>query len=137
MSFRILIFHPATEVAGFQKNSKIKKLSAYVDSPSIISIVSAQIAREFLGRYLPAAIISDTSFPLNGKKVVEWLQSHGHENYPLIGLSLTSFDDLDVNMKRFFGTKNARYFNKGDSYAEDFLGQVVYNIEYNRKAYKQ
>ncbi len=102
---------------------------------SWVSIVTAQIARTFLTYNLPAAIISDTSFPLNGKKVVEWLQSHGYRDYPLIGLSGTSVDSLEPELHEFFITGNARYFDKESFDMDSIAQQVVYNVGYTRKLY--
>lgn len=92
---------------------------------SWVSIVTAQIARVFLTSNLPAAIISDTSFPLNGKKVVEWLQAHGYLDYPLIGLSGTPVDSLEPELRKFFITGNARYFDKGSFDMDGIAQQVV------------
>ncbi|NCN38933.1 MAG: hypothetical protein COY38_03590 [Candidatus Aenigmarchaeota archaeon CG_4_10_14_0_8_um_filter_37_24] len=50
------------------------------DRPSLLSVISAQVAKAVLSKYLPVAIISDTSFPLNGKRVVGWLQYPGESS---------------------------------------------------------
>jgi hypothetical protein len=112
------------------------------DALSLVSVITAQVAREFLSRNLPAAIISDTSFPLNGKKVVEWLESHGYPNYPLIGLSGTPVDILEPELRRFFITGNARYFSKGEVLVtpenrKSFVTQVAYNMGWTRQIYGQ
>jgi hypothetical protein len=105
------------------------------DGLAVVSIVTAQIARTFLTYNLPAAIISDTSFPLNGKKVVEWLQAHGYPDYPLIGLSATPIDALEPELHTFFITGNARYFNKATFDIHSLGQQIIYNVGYNRKLY--
>ena len=73
------------------------------DGPALVSVVTAQVARTFLSQYLPGVVVSDTSFPLNGKRVVEWICEHGFNDYALIGLSGTDFDTLDPVLQKWFG----------------------------------
>ncbi len=107
------------------------------DVLALVSVITAQVARTFLSRNLPAAIISDTSFPLNGKKVVEWLQVHGYPNYPLIGLSGTNVSLLEPELRDFFITGNARYFDKATFDSNSFVTQVAYNMGWTRQMYGQ
>lgn len=119
--------------------SAIDRIKSEVDKnsqenyPSLVQVVSGQIARTFIADYLPGAIISDTGFPMNGEKTVEWLISHDLQNYPLIGLSGTYVDDLKPGVRDFFLKTNARYFNKGEFEEEDLRNQVIFNIGYNIK----
>src|SRR3989344_1740762 len=97
--------------------------------PTLVSIITAQIARGFLSENLPGAIISDTSFPLNGKKVVEWICEHGFKDYAFIGLSGTPFSLLDAEIQGWFGKSNARYFEKL-TFCENedlFISQIIRN----------
>ncbi len=104
-------------------------------NPSYLHFVTAAVAREFLSKYLPAAIVSDTSFPLNGKKVAEWIKTHGFPNYPLIGLSATPLKLVDPELRDWFAESNARYFTKGSCKEEDVIGQVTFNTDINRRKY--
>jgi hypothetical protein len=108
-------------------------------SSAYVNVATAQVARRFLGSYLPAALISDTCFPMNGKLVVEWIKSHGFPNYPLIGLSGTDFHDIDPKLQEWFGTSNAVYFSKGctDPFEmlDKLVNQVAFNTEFNRRMY--
>jgi len=109
------------------------------EGPTLVSVSCAQVARELLARYLPGAIISDTSFPLNGKKVVEWIQQHGFHDYALIGLSGTPFKEIDPLLKEWFAKGNARYFEKA-TYSTDkseFVSQIVRNREDNIRNYSR
>lgn len=105
------------------------------DGLSLVSVITAQIARAFFTYNLPAAIVSDTSFPLNGKKAVEWLQSHGYPEYPLVGLSGTAVAFLDPELRDFFITGNPRYFSKGEFDRDSLAQQVVFNVRYTRELY--
>lgn len=114
--------------------AEIKRISSEIvkDNPTLVSITTAQIAREFLGVYLPGVIISDTSFPLNGKRVVEWICEHGFNDYALIGLSGTNIDDVGPELKNWFAQGNARYFMKtkfsmDPSVRSDFFSQIIRN----------
>src|SRR3989338_7980374 len=58
--------------------AEIERLTKEADNrPTLIHIVSCQVARAFLDKYIPSVIISDTNFPMNGAKTVEWLAGHG------------------------------------------------------------
>lgn len=103
---------------------------------SILYVRTAQIARTFLTTKLPAGIISDTGFPLNGAKIVQWFLTHGLGDFPLIGFSGTDLDRLDRKVQDYFMTSNARYFLKGDPESLDALPiQLTYNIGYTRQTY--
>lgn len=122
--------------------SEIKDIGSKMgEGPALVSVITAQVARTFLSSYLPGVIISDTSFPLNGKKVVEWICAHGYPDYALIGLSGTNFSLLEDEIKTFFGKGNSRYFDKGDysmedSVREQFYQQIIRNRTDNLRRYK-
>lgn len=107
------------------------------DDSTLVSVASAQIARTFLGRYLPCAIVSDTHFPLNGKRVVEWIQAHGFHDYAFIGLSGTPVESMDPGLKDWFAGSNARYFCKGDFLGSEaeIANQIIRNREDNIRRY--
>lgn len=129
------------DVPELELTTEIARLEAEAGGDlSLVSIVTAQVARSFLERNLPAAIISDTIFPLNGRKIVGWLRDHGYPDYPLIGLSATSIEDLSDRSKKFFITGNARYYEKTAvvgkrDIKESFIGQVAYNVGFARSIY--
>ena len=126
------------ELPSSQLEAEINRLSGEIDgNPSLVSVITAQVAREFLGMILHGVIISDTSFPLNGKKVVEWIQHHGFNDYALIGLSGTDFDVLDSELKKWFGTTNSRYFDKlvVFEHEEEFVQQIIRNRQDNIRRY--
>ncbi len=104
---------------------------------ALISIVNAQVARGYLNRVLPGVVISDNSFPLNGKKVAEWIQAHGYPDYAMIGLSSTHFDALDPLLQRWFGKGNSRFFAKSEVYNQqgDFVQQIIRNQRDNMRRY--
>ncbi len=104
---------------------------------ALVHVVSGQVAREFLDRYTPAVIISDTGFPMNGVQTVQWLLAHGYEDYPLIGLSVMPISSFPPNVVAFYVSSNARYFNKVDFTSKKlaFVQQVAFNTEFNRRTY--
>lgn len=104
-------------------------------SGALVHVVSGQVAREFLNRYTPAAIISDTGFPMNGVQTVQWLLKHNYENYPLIGLSSRDVHKLPEDVVRFYMESNARYFDKNRYNPSDLIKQIVFNTEFNRRTY--
>ena len=102
------------------------------DGPAWVNVVTGQIARAILGRWLPGAVISDTGFPLNGQKVVEWLMDHDLSSYPVIGLSATRVGRLEPCIIKYFVTGNARYFEK-QTFADNIdevARQIIYNRDY-------
>lgn len=119
------------ELPQSELTREISRLEAEIkksgSDPLYISIVSGQVARTLLQDYLPSVMISDTGFPMNGKKTVDWLLDHNLGNYPLIGLSATPLANLDEHIKDFFVTRNARYFQKQTYSSEDLVFQVIYN----------
>ena len=121
--------------------AEIERLTKEADNrPTLIHIVSGQVARAFLDKYIPSVIISDTNFPMNGVKTVEWLAGHGFENYPLIGLATDPISKLDETIRTFFLTSNARYFPKAETNGEGIeklAQQVVFNAKWTRENYKQ
>lgn len=106
------------------------------NASSYVHIATAQVARGYLSRHLPAALISDTSFPMNGKAIVGWLNENGFPDYPLIGLSGTPISKLDPKLRDWFASSNAIYLEKGlrDSDAK-LIPQIVFNTEFNRRTY--
>ena len=107
------------------------------DQPTIIQIVSGQVARGYLSEYVPGCIISDTNFPMNGAQTVKWLATHGFEGYPLIGLSTTDIPRLDPVIAHFFMTTNARYFEKGQFGKQNdaLVEQIIFNVEWAGRMY--
>lgn len=110
-------------------------VAAAGDTGAVVQIVSGQVARGFLDRYIPAAIISDTGFPMNGIKTVQWLLAHDYRNYPLIGLSATPLSTLPQDVAAFYMTSNARYFDKTERRYADIISQLVFNTEFTRRTY--
>ncbi|MFH0837187.1 MAG: hypothetical protein V1870_03600 [Candidatus Aenigmatarchaeota archaeon] len=98
--------------------------------PAIVHLTTAQLGRIYLEKYIPAAIISDSSFPLNGKRIVEWLKTHGLKQYPLIGFSGRNFHELDPVMQEFFGSTCARYYRKLSTATADIIDAVVFSKKY-------
>jgi hypothetical protein len=95
------------------------------NKPTIINVQTAQTARAYLGKYVPGAVICDSSFPLNGAAVVGWLQQHGLPDYPLIGLSGKDFGQLEPQVQKFFYETSARYFCKGGLNEERLAEAVI------------
>lgn len=100
------------------------------DKPYILLFQTAQTARTYLEQYLPAAIISDSNFPLNGKAVVGWLKAHGLSDYPLIGYSGKDLNELDLEVQDFFSQTFARYFVKLKSNSKDIIDGVLFSRRY-------
>ena len=125
---------------GELPESKLEEEMAKLDKKigqgtALVGVANAQFARRFLNEYLPGVIISDTSFPLNGKKVVEWIRSHGFEDYALIGLSGTPVFSLDEEVKNWFAQGNARYFMKSEFSRAKLENQVLRNKTDNTRMY--
>lgn len=127
------------ELEPAQLEGKMRELiSQMTDEPILLGVDSGQIARTLLQTHLPGAIISDTGFPLNGQKTVQYLMDHGYQNYPLIGLSSTPLDELDPRVVQFFMTSNARYFLKGQGLSwDDLVKQLVFNRGFNIQTFGQ
>lgn len=98
------------------------------EKPSIIGVGTGQIGREFLTKYLPGVVITDTAFPMNGEKTVEWFLSHNLSSYPLIGFSSTSVERLSERVRNYFITGNARYFNKLDVAVDRSEDEIIKQI---------
>ncbi len=99
-------------------------------NPAVINVKTAQLARTFLAQYVPGAIISDSSFPLNGAVIVQWLQTHGLPGYPLIGLSATPFNRLAPALQRFFTQTSAVYFCKDDVSMGDLVPPLIFSRDW-------
>lgn len=121
------------ELSSKELDTELERiLTAAGDGPAHISVGTGQIARGIIATYLPGAIVSDSGFPLNGEKTVQWLISHGFGDYPLIGLSGTPVSKLKNNVVRdFFATGNARYFEKSNIQEEEVITQVLFNRRWN------
>ena len=117
--------------------SEIYKISTEIEkgSPLIVTVSTAQIARELLQRYTPGAVISDNEFYLNGERTRKWMFEHGMENYPLIGLSGITFNELlegDIGPERLlYGENGERYFFKEDIWncLPQFIEAIKNSIE--------
>ncbi|MBI2139225.1 hypothetical protein HYU13_06555 [Candidatus Woesearchaeota archaeon] len=116
-----------SEVSDEEAGAEIERLvSSAGTNPTIINPYTAQLGRKFFERYIPAAAISDTGFPLNGQKIMEWLQSHEMGGYPLLGLTGTRWDDLTPEVRLLFGTTKATHLRKGwDDVAEKIVIHIV------------
>ncbi|MFA6887907.1 MAG: hypothetical protein WC254_00240 [Candidatus Woesearchaeota archaeon] len=121
------------EISDSLASSTIDQLVGQVEEdPSFLNVVTAQMGRKYLERYLPGAIICDSNFPLNGTKVIRWLQNHGLSEYPLIGLSADTIEQLQKtrpDAARFFITTNARYLDKG---GKDVISNLVAALTFSR-----
>ena len=121
------------ELLGGETELDVKELELVIDTvhepikqgPVLISVDNGQLARAVMNEYIPGVMISDTGFPMNGALVVEWLIKHNLGSYPLIGLSGTSWNDLPEIMKKHFGMRNARYFEKSTYVTQELLEQIV------------
>ncbi|MFH0701732.1 MAG: hypothetical protein V2A62_04815 [Candidatus Woesearchaeota archaeon] len=100
------------------------------DNPFVVNVHTAQLARTYLERITPGAIICDSSFPLNGKAVVGWLKEHGLPSYPLIGLSAKYFFDLPPEMQDFFTSTSAVYIEKTRLKIDDLVEKLVFSHRY-------
>ncbi|MBN2421810.1 hypothetical protein JXB41_01170 [Candidatus Woesearchaeota archaeon] len=133
-SFTHIVSNIDSELSQSDLEKEIQRIEGNLDEkPIILSVMSGQVARTIIKKYLPGVIISDTGFPMNGKKTVEWLIYHGLEDYALIGLSGTPIKDLHDNIKEYFMKSNARYFSKTDiiEQMESIISQVLYNRRYH------
>ncbi len=109
------------------------------DKPVFIGVKTAQMARTYLERYLPGAIISDSNFPLNGVEVIKWLQKHGLPDYPLLGFSAHQFEGLPKETQQFFSQTSARYICKQDDpteIEERLATGIVFSRRYVEIAYQ-
>lgn len=96
-----------TDVQGYQEAERevhglVQQIDASPDLPVYVNVVSGIVGRRLIHELLPGAIISDTSFPLNGQATVQWMNSHGLGQFPVIGLSATPFKDLDDSVQAFY-----------------------------------
>ncbi len=113
------------------------------ERPSLIHVGTGQLARAYFENNIPEAAISDTTFPLNGAKTVQWLLTHGLADYPLIGLSAQiitarEISDLDPKIVVYFMTHTATYFAKPDLEPRTtarFVNQILYNVDWTRNHY--
>jgi hypothetical protein len=128
---------PELEQTGLE--IKMREIFSHItNEPILLGLDSGQVARTLLETHLPGAIISDTGFPLNGQKTVQYLMAHGYQNYPLIGLSSTSLGELDPAVVQFFMTNNARYFLKGATLNwDDLIKQLIFNRGFNIQTFGQ
>ncbi len=127
------------QVSDLEAIAELEKIIASLGSgPMLVNVQTAQIARSVLERYVPGAIISDTGFPLNGAKVVQWLQSHGFDSYPLIGYSATPVARLYPDIRDFFVSTNARYFEKSSNIGpRELIPSIVLSQTYVKLHYAQ
>jgi len=136
---------PKYQISDTALDDEITRIEQEVlQNACIVGLSTAQVARGFLSKYLPAAIISDTSFPLNGDQIIEWMLKHGLRDYAFIGLSGKRPSNLSPMAQDFFMTTNSRYFWKLDvelpfepeEYAANSLmKQIRRNIRDNRQQY--
>jgi len=96
------------------------------DAPTVVNLQTAQLGRTFFERYIPTAAISDTSFPLNGEKIVQWLYHHDFKDYPLLGFSGTAWSELSEVVKEFFIKSHARYLEKGGVKPPVIAGYILF-----------
>jgi hypothetical protein len=109
------------------------------DVPGMVGVGSGQVARALLECFLPAVIISDTIFPMNGKLIVQWLLKHGLEGYSLVGYSGTDFKKLEPEVQGYFESSEnmARYFHKPLRDLEEFKVHIAECIKWNIQEYGQ
>jgi len=129
------ILHIRGDIGSTVDDEVSRVISEAGDNPCIIGISNAAIARGYLEKHLPAVIISDTAFPLNGQKIIEWLLSHGLSDYAVIGLSGTDPRSLNDVVRTYFMTSNARYFLKDKVKPRELRAQIALNIQYNCRTF--
>ncbi len=124
------------EYWGSQEAAEIVRIEDMIgEGPGVVNVDTGSAARAYLETTLPGVIISDSGFPMNGERIVDWLISHGLKNYPLIGLSSRSASTLPEAIKKYFIECNGRYFEKASFEIKDLVSQIIFNRSFNILTY--
>jgi len=109
------------------------------DSPNLVFMITADVARAYLNRNIPAALITDSGFPLNGRTVVEWLTKYDF-GYPIVALTSSSESCLSDEEKKYLMGTPSTYLSKrlpsfeGKNRLSQILPPLVsFHIGYNRQ----